>query len=200
MENILILASGQAKRYNGENKSLVPINDKALILHTCGQLKSRGNIYIITNNKETEDVCSKDGYQVFHPKHTNTMLHTIKSTHELWGDRTIILYSDTVYSNQVMGFIFELTTLAFVSFRNKTEGLAIVVTKKFYETFMNGINNIMNVPDVDTHPHPKLYAEIKKTLGYDISACIPKDDYTTDFDYQHEYNTFKREIINKNLL
>lgn len=200
MENIIILASGQSKRYNGDNKVLVPINGKALILHTCAQLKDPENIYIITNSRETEDVCSKDGLQVFHPKHTNTMLHTMKSSRELWGDKTIILYGDTIYSNQVMDFILGLNTFTFVSCRNKTEGLAIVVTEKFYELFINGINNIMDVPDVDTHPLPKLYLEIKESLGYEIGVCIPEDDYTTDFDYQDEYNTFKRNIIDKNLL
>jgi len=201
MDNIIILAGGTASRFGGKNKALVGINNKPLILYTCEQVKNRGNIYIATNISAIENICREGGYQVFHPECTDNMLHTIKSTYELWQERTIILYSDTIYSSKMINMICELNKFAFVFSKGVSESVAIVLVKKYNDLFLNNINKIIDVEGIDRGPGPKLYKSIKREERIDdIAAFVPENDYTRDFDYQHEYSTFKREFIDKNLL
>ena len=200
MDNIIILAGGTSERF-GDVKALVSINGKPLILYTCEQVKNKGNIYIATNISAIENICRQDGYQVFHPECTDNMLHTIRSTRELWQERTIMLYCDTIYSSKMINTLCELNKFTFVFSKYISEGIAIVLIRKYNDLFLNNINKIIDVEGIDHHPIPKLYESITREEKIDnIVAVIPKNDYTRDFDYQHEYNTFKREFIDKNLL
>lgn len=94
----LILAAGQASRWNGPGiKQLLPIGDKPLIVHTASRLPSP---CIIGHRMEFNGL----GFDFFEPGDSTGTCRTVLSTTPLWHgcDRVNILLGDVWYTDAAL--------------------------------------------------------------------------------------------------
>ena len=103
---VLILAAGRMWRgWTKETpKQLAPIASEPVILRIIRQLKERGydeDIIVVTHNKAIQAVVPR----YFEPARFYWRTETLASTRELWGERTIVLHGDTIYSPTMMDTI-----------------------------------------------------------------------------------------------
>jgi len=88
---IIILASGTQERWKGEGlKQLSLINNVPLIERTLDQLDNKA--VVITVHRELMK------YPYYIPSGCRWTVETFLSTQSLWGDRTIVLLGDVLYS------------------------------------------------------------------------------------------------------
>ena len=101
--SVLILAAGPYRHGWTEDapKHLALIAGEPLILRTLRQLKERGydeEVVVVTHNKAIQAVVPR----YFEPAKFYWRSETLLSTRELWGERTIVLHGDAVFSSRFM--------------------------------------------------------------------------------------------------
>lgn len=98
---IFIMCAGNATRFGGVTKQLLPIGDTTILGRTLTLLKPH-NVIAVTHHVSIRDYVSAFGVEVYEPTHRATLCDSILSTQSLWGERVVILLGDVIYSRAVL--------------------------------------------------------------------------------------------------
>ncbi len=203
----LILAAGTQERWQIDNptdtpKQLLDIGGTPLLERTLKQLErlSAGPVKVITHRDDLPG-------EAWSPSCSATILDTLRSTHSLWSDVTVVLLGDVVYSNFALATVYGCTQP--VTFFGRDE-LRFRPLGKYYElfalrfTYDSGriLMQTLQTPKL-LEPNPKL----KLRHLYEIFAGLPPDknvhertffypmnDWTEDIDCLDDYECFCRAM------
>lgn len=197
---VIILAAGEAKRYDGICKQLMDIGGETVVHRIIRQCNLRGrNPVVVTTNKEIQDAVylrcpSAAPYQMI------TVCDTLRSTFRLWLSRNIILLGDVIYSKSTMdahfgyrspirvfGDMWEIFGIGFDgSVSHKVKAALEVASKhrlgklRYFYKYYCGFD--MDQPEVEREP-------LERNIFYKI------DDWTVDIDSPRDHNKFMREVV-----
>jgi hypothetical protein len=202
---VLILAAGEAIRFNGVCKQLLPAGDKTIIERIVDQVVSRSYIpYIVTCNQQIMDAMGMGyAYPFLMPSEHELTCETLLSTIEIWNERTIVLLGDVLYSTQIMDAIFRCEDPIRV-FGNVSEVFAITFTKRVHSQVVRALQQAIKA--YPEHPG-KLRTFYKIYCGFDPGQAekpgIPLDDqvfwysrdWTMDVDTEEEYKNMVNELV-----
>ena len=201
---VLILAAGEARRFDGISKQLLNVKDEMIIERIVRQVTHRGcSPYVITDNKEIINALSIWRF-VFRPVSHKVTCDTFLNTQELWNDRTIILLGDVIYSKKLMDSIF-IYDKSIRVFGNQWEVFAISFAKEVHDKVIETLEIAK-----DTYP-AKLRTFYKMYCGFDADQPETEDqlesvvfewmnDWSRDIDSLEEYHNMVREVVSSNTL
>ena len=201
---VLILAAGPSWRgwTKEAPKQLALIEGKPLIVRTLDQLKERGyddNVMVVTHNEAIQAVVPR--YYI--PSKHQFWHETLVYTRELWGDRTIILNGDTIYSPEVIDMILaDQTSLMFYGKLNgkmsHMNGMAFDKTEN--ERVVNAAKKATRETRIKSEARIKLSWGMYHVLfglplrtrnaPCDVWMAQAADDYTCDIDKPEFYAKF----------
>jgi hypothetical protein len=192
----LILAAGEAVRFNGTLKQLLPVGDKTIITRMLVQLRERHTRAIIVTHKGAISCC----HSRFHdPENHDTVCDSLLSTDHLWDDRTIVLLGDVVYSENVMDMIVNCHSPIRV-FGNTWEIFALVFDKSVHTKVKKHLRIARK------HKLGKLRYFYRSYCGFDLDVeeieSEPPEcdvfhyvrDWTRDVDSQYEHERLLLEM------
>ena len=118
---VLILCAGEASRFGGEVKQLLTVGSNTILGRTLKQT-AHMNPIVVTHLEEIR----RASLRWFHPKERQYTVDTLLSTRELWGQVTIVLLGDVLYTDETMTTI--LSCKKATVFGDKWEVYAVVFT------------------------------------------------------------------------
>ncbi len=183
---IIILAAGNAERWGGECKQLADINGIPLILRTLKQLDN-WNVTVVTHRIKIRDVVPKP-FCYFEPENNDKLLNTILSTECLWGERTIIMLGDVVWTNDaIQKALSSEKSLEFLA--SDTETFAISFNEHYHDRIRAACELIIgNGLEGTTHQLYRVLAEIPiDKEWHDRYIHHRISDKTDDIDYPEDY-------------
>ena len=215
---VLILCAGVSHRWNGTLKQLLLVAGESILQRQIRQIRQRSesDIWVITHQPEIAQVASDLGVDTFLPSARNCICQTLLSTGELWGNRTLVLLGDVIFSRYatdilwgnhaeiaVFGNLWEIYACAFD--RSLHERIASVLEEQiayqcdpargklrhFYERFCGLPQSGLEAGMDPNHPDPP-DAEGK--------VMVWIQDYTNDMDTPEEYSEFRRRAVEWNRL
>jgi len=112
MKRALILCAGQAQRFDGIVKQLIPLTVGETILsrmirqlHNRGFVKDEIHVVVAPESQEIYNALKSQDVMAAVSRQNFGNTHTALMTKDLWVDNTFILLGDVVYSQQVMDTI-----------------------------------------------------------------------------------------------
>lgn len=208
MEKIaLILAAGNALRFNNTLKQLLPIGDELIIDRIIRQIDIRTirediDIFplLITHNQEIVDAANIQMCQK--PKANRWTCETLLSTVEWWNKRVIVLLGDVIYSKAVMDRIINCQDEIRV-FGHEYEIFAISFTS------LVKAEVILALSEAIRHAMARGPGTLRKFYqaycGLDLNSDKMEDevldricflqDYTNDIDTQEDYDNFLKQKL-----
>lgn len=199
----MILAAGEARRFNGVKKQLLRLEDGyTIISRIIKQCQIRGvEPFVITHDAEIGCVCQS---WYIPPKHSVTC-ETLLSTKPLWNERTIVLLGDVVYSKKTMdiifnsnkglryfGDIYDIMAITFVKRYNNRLERALIDAIKFNNGKLRfSYRSLIGVPMGKE--------QTEQQLRDDEYFCYI-DDWTHDVDMPSQYQAVIREQVKRGLL
>lgn len=189
---VLILAAGEAKRLNGVKKQLLTLKTgETIISRTLRQCRKReASPVIVTRDGE---IAAQNGGYAFVPSHYSRTVNTFLSTAPVWGNETIILLGDVVYSEPVMDRIFASDDLAV--FGHELEIFAVTFRREHHKLVRIALQNT-------AHPG-KLRTFHQSLTGVEQGGNAHKDkywqkvchinDWTADIDTWEDWEDVKKK-------
>lgn len=205
--NVFILAAGEGERHPMNLKQLLEAGEETIIERIIRQCNARDqNPFIVTHKKQLQKLawieCKANFY---HPRERRWIVETLYSTRELWGEKTIVLLGDVIYSKDALDQIFKSIS-SFCWFGDTAESYAIVFSRGVKDRM---IQSCLNVIDKNYPP----YQGTLRQLMFDYTGLTEKllfasrnphirgiSDYTRDIDTKEDYSNFKREVVTANRL
>ena len=203
--SVIILAAGNAVRFGGKRKQLLPIGTTSILKRVVDQ--SKENCCCPTVIAADEEIISASlsyGAMVYLPYDRRTVCDTAISTWELWNDRTIILLGDVIYSDDTVNKIFSYSG-DFTVFGNTWEIFAVSFAR-------NRIGEVCNsLTEGSKHRLGKLrymYKHMERLPldSSEIEGSPPGNnfvyirDWTKDVDMEVEYTDAMSQIVERGLL
>lgn len=200
----LILAAGEAKRFNLGCKQLLNLNEETVIERIIRQVHSRGYVPMTVTHKEELKQISQNH---FHPKNHSVTCETLLSTIPMWSERTVVLLGDVIYSASVMDSIFNEKSPIRV-WGNTFEIFAISFTKETWPRVIDCLQIAKKHRLGKLRYFYRAYIkqpldckEIEgKPLDGKVFCYIGWEDYTGDIDTPLEYSNFINQVIKTNRL
>ena len=202
-EKVLILAAGNAIRFDGVHKQLLSLGNETILERIVRQAKARSDDDPVVITR-WDDV--REATPVFYsPSDYKTTCNTILSTFELWNDRTIVLLGDVMYTKTTMDAIFA-DNRELVFFGNMFEIYAL----SFKKTAWHSLTKALEAGS--KHRLGKIRYCYRSVMNYPLERekYVPSDyndkywhyidDYTTDVDTRFEYLELLRNVVNRNVL
>lgn len=110
---VLILAAGEAVRWAGSPmKQLMPIQGVPIIVRTCRLVAVAGHApIVVTQHQEILNAVAPKGGAAFSftPHGSRWLVETLLSTRLWWGEQTVVLMGDAVYTAELMRSIMQPT-------------------------------------------------------------------------------------------
>lgn len=204
---VLILAAGEARRFNGISKQLLHIKKENILDRIVRQCRNRDEVPCVVtySDSDIDHYCKHKLYPIYYPESHKVTSDTFYNTRNLWNGRTIILLGDVIYSKSMMDLIFnEKKPIRVIG--NTWEVFAITFDKTVHEKIKETLKLA-----IATHPGKlrtfyKLYCgfhpeepEIEGQALEDDIFCY-MNDWSRDVDTEQEYAAFMREVVNQNRL
>lgn len=186
----LILAAGDSDRWKGRiPKQLIQIRNEPLISGTIRQIRHKRH-YIITHNQEI--IGALNGSEHFEPKQQRWITETLLSTKSLWGERTLVLLGDVIYSDEAIDLMLNCTKpLSVFGCKWEIFGLS------FSGQNINEVRTSLSVAieHAEQGGRGKLWEFYRTYCGIPLSntqtlekeVFVPIDDRTNDIDSIEEY-------------
>ena len=207
---VLSLCAGNATRFNGELKQLLPIGGGETILgRQLRQVKNFGvpeeDIFVVTRSAEIVEYTAKLGIQTEYPSSCSKTCDTALSTHKLWGEKTVILLGDVIYSNDVIKIILSVDT-PIKFFGDLWEIYAVAFNTHFVARRAFTLGNEKSDYGKLRHAYRGLIGKsydrkenIKMLKGERLFHYV--DSWVTrDCDTPTEYENIKKELVNTGAL
>ena len=192
--NVLIMADGLGIRWmhtKVQYKQLLDINGIPIIVRTINQIKNyTDNITVFAPEDFTEHLptgtsLTSLGYRKYQPR---KLLDGILRAKDFWGDETIILLGDVIFSNKAINYLFSIDLPCWIlgrAFSNKITG------KRAGELFAISFKNHdveENIESIllDKYNPGKLWSYYH---AYKPSL-VETTDYTDDIDSPQAYEQF----------
>jgi len=204
---VIILAAGDAVRFNHVKKQMLPINrGDTIIGRIIKQCSLMGYSPIIA----VKDMDSMLGYQVRYSQriyivnNSNTTCNTILSTKELWRERTIILLGDVIYSPETISKIFDYHG-DFRVYGNSQELFAVVFHECVKDNVIKALEKASRFKNGKVRFMYKSYVgmpmDSKETMGVAPGPNFQYiHDWTRDVDTEKEYHNTMLELVNTHKL
>jgi len=199
---VLILAAGEATRYNGVVKQLLRVGDETILDRIIRQAREKDlQPLVSTVNDEI-----KERLGVYHvPYNHATVCDTFLSTLPLWQERTIILLGDVIYSNGTFNAIMDCTDPIRV-FGNTWEIFAVTFDETVYvkvartleEVIQKGLDKLRYFYKVYCGFDP--YCDEIEATPLEKTVFWYVHDWTCDIDEQYKYDNLRREVIDRGIL
>lgn len=202
---VIILAAGNAIRFGGTRKQLLPIGTTTILQRIVNQTKHHCCCpTVIAKDNEIIAAAMSYGAKVYLPTESAATCETMLSTWELWNDRTVILLGDVVYSDDTINKIFSYSG-EFTVFGNTWELFAVSFSRE-------KMRDVCKSLDVASHYKlGKLRYMYKDYVGLSLNSkekegsapgpfFVYIKDWTMDVDMQDEYDNLMREVVERGLL
>jgi hypothetical protein len=172
--------------------------------------RSEGDIRVVTHQPQIAQVARDLDVDSFHPEARHCTCETFLSARQLWGDRTLVLLGDVIFSRYAMdviadnqadlavfGSIWEIYAVKFsrelhdriVSVLEEqiavSCGPAVGKMRQFYERYCDLPNIGHDNIDVNHPPPPDTEGKVMVWI----------QDYTNDVDTPEEYAEFQRRVV-----
>ena len=199
---VLILAAGEAKRFNGVSKQLLRVGDETILDRIIRQAKAKElQPLVSTTNEEIQEHLG-----VFHvPSKSATVCETFLSTLPLWQKRTVILLGDVIYSNGTFNAVMDCTDPIRV-FGNTWEIFAVTFDETVYVTVVKTLEEVIQKGLDKLRHFYKVYCgfepncEEKEATPLEQVIFWYVHDWTNDMDLPYKYDNFLKEVVNRGLL
>ena len=197
----LILCAGDAVRMGGVKKQLLPIGKTTIlgrILHQLYEMEQRA--ILVTHDPEIGLLHDR----VHNPENRATTCETLLSTAHLWGDRTIVLLGDVIYSGEVLNEILRCHESIKV-FGNSAEIFSIVFDKNFHEEIkpllLEGSKRFPGKLRCFFH----VYCDFEPDRGVaeplnNNEVFFRTHDWTRDVDTPYEYDRTQLELVDTRVI
>ncbi len=186
---IFILASGNAERWNGKIKQLVPIRGEPLLLRTMGMLE--GYDYKILTHREEIQVICKERYLV--PEHREKLLSTVLSSVPSWEgeDEVCFLLGDVIFTRKALTQILAPIDKSFQFYGSLDENFAFRFNIHWYDRVKEYCQKIISSSRLGTSW--ELYRSMAEIpLDKEWTDCWFRTlilDRTDDIDYPTDYES-----------
>jgi len=208
---VIILAAGDARRFNGVLKQILPIG-KETILQRMVRQSSRFSIVspvVVTHQTELINYCqSALNIQTFTPQNRSVTCETFLNTESIWKDRNVVLLGDVIYSNRVIDDIFKvaLNSNDTVVFGDVWEIFAIIFSDSDRKAIVSALDKAI------ANSQGKLRHFYFVYCGFDLHKKVPESkmlghkvfrhvkDWTRDIDMLTQYQNAIRELVMQNML
>ena len=203
--SVIILAAGDAVRFGGIRKQLLPIGATSILKRMVDQAKHNCCCpTVVAADDEIISAALSYGAQAYLPVNKNATCDTLLSSWELWSDRVVVLLGDVVYSNDTINKIFSYDG-QFSAFGDTWELFALSFTRPSFSGVCASLNK------AKVYKFGKLRYMYKNYIGIpmdskEIEGSPPGSkfvyirDWTMDVDMQDEYNNLMREVVERGLL
>jgi hypothetical protein len=218
---VLILCAGEGSRWNNNKnvtKHMVVIEGEVLVERTVRQFLKYTDDIVIVSDGGLPDIPGTSSYIAKKSKKHKDM-DKFLSSHEQWSDdRTIIVYGDVYFTDEAVEIIATNHRKWCFFLRDKKseitgkpwgEIFAFSFDGYFNKVMLQTLKNIIFRSVVQDTPLPAGWTLLRYLLGVkktrDIFvpehrfAYININDWTEDFDYPHDLNTWL-ELRSKYLL
>ncbi len=186
----IILANGQATRFNGQCKQVLPVNGEPVIMRTVRQLNENGinDVLIVTvwdEIKALYDNCLDVG-------HTKGVVKTIEGCRDRWvetNDTILFLLGDVVWTDEAIKIAIE-TNKNVAFFGSDVEIFAVRVTPAGKSDFINGIRLCNFYKEFTTWVLYRLMAGFRtQQHKFETEMFVKITDKTDDIDYPSKYES-----------
>lgn len=196
----LVLCAGDAMRMGGVKKQLLPIGNRTILGRILHQLYKREQRTILITH-DTEIALFHD--LVHSPKNRETTCDTLLSTVHLWGNRTIVLLGDVIYSGDIMDKIMNCHEPIKV-FGNSAEIFALVFDKNFHEEIKLLLHKGSKRFPGKLRCFFHAYCDFEPGRGVaeplDNEVFFRTHDWTRDVDSPHEYARTQLELVDTRVI
>lgn len=99
---IFVMCAGDARRFDGTLKQLLPIGNDTILGRTLRQTQDHP-AFVVTHQEAIRDyaLSQRDDATVLVPFKRDTLCHSMMSTQYRWTERNVFLLGDAIYSNEV---------------------------------------------------------------------------------------------------
>jgi hypothetical protein len=210
MTRVLILAAGEARRFKGIDKQLLPVGDETIINRIVRQVKDRGSTSnIVTTNDEIIRSTRDTNVSYIRPMSSETVCDTLRSAESSWSviNRTIVLLGDVVYSKQLMNTIFGLKgELRVVGNTWEIFALSFSDETHVQDRILEYLNKAHKTHPAKLRTFYRLYCgfepDVKVYEGQPLEnkVFVWSNDWSNDMDSWEKYQTFVKEVVKTNKL
>lgn len=200
---IFILCAGNASRFIGVQKQLLPIGETTVLGRQLSFLRDY-DVYVVTHHDEIADYARLFGAQIINPESRTNTCDSAYSTYSEWCETNVILLGDVIYSNVVMnqillcrepmkffGDIYEIFALTFTDHALAERALRLGV-KTPYGKLRHAYSSFIGA-SIDRKETPDLLR--RETYFHYIDCWI-----TRDLDMAGQYHNAIRELVNTGVL
>lgn len=215
---VLILCAGESARW-GAPKQLLDIAGESILERLIRQAKFRSSrhykhherdIRVVTHEPQIAQVAKDLDVDTFYPERRGCTCETLLSCRDLWGDTTMILLGDVIFSWYAMTLIFEHEAEIAI-FGNELEIYAMLFGRSVHDKIEQMLKEqIADECDAATGKLRHLYwrycnpppinPEFPPKYDAEKDVLVWLRDWTTDMDYLVEYENFKAEVIKTDVL
>lgn len=197
-DTVLILAAGDAARWNGQCKHLAQIGAETVIGRIARQVLQCGYAPIVVTHRRDLGMASA---VTFAPLAHDTLLDTLLSTRELWRGRVYVLLGDVVFSDEALDLALYLPwTPAVVG--DCTENFALVFDAPDYARIEQAARDAKAAGGSKLWDLYETLADCRGRNRYDVLtppyAVI--QDWSTDVDSPEEHAALVKLMSEKGLL
>jgi hypothetical protein len=204
-QSVFIMCNGQAQRFDGEIKQLLPIGSTTILGRILTQLSSMGcNTTVVTHHQEIIDAVPDDiNYLLTEP--TPNVCESILKVTSAWTENNVILLGDVIYSNIVLQNILNHRRLMF--FGDLWETYALTFPIENHQQLSTALNNS------SLHMMGKLrhayYSFCNLRFNRSETVTLLRSDphfkyidcwITRDCDLPSQYENIQRELVQRGVL
>lgn len=203
---VIILAAGKSTRFNGVIKQLLPIGRDTILgrmIKQCHLLGYDDPTIMVRSVADSIKYMDYTTHPYIAEKH-DTTCDTILSSQPLWGDRTIVLLGDVIYSPEVINSIFKYTG-EFSVWGNSWEIFAMSFSRKVWYDLIVALEKGSKYKLGKIRYMYKYYIGIEPDKK-EIDGTPPgphfvyTHDWTRDIDMQQEYSDTILQLVNTHIL
>lgn len=204
---VLILCAGISHRWGGTLKQLLPMAGESIIERQIRQVRARseGDIRVVTHQPQIAQVANDLGVYIFSPEARNCICETFLSTRQLWGDRTLVLLGDVIFSWYAMDVLMG-NHAEIVVFGNEWEIYALKFSRNLHARIEQTLRDEIKigcdgVVGKMRHFYER-YCGLPPTdpRSTEGKVLVWIQDYTNDVDTPEEYAEFQRRVVGWNKL
>lgn len=214
MRTVLILAAGEARRFNDGvwppvPKQLIDLGGETLIARVIRQVIKRGYIpTVITHHPDVDRAAQEAGAKVYPCQKHRWLVETLWSSKAIWRGIVTVLYSDTIYSPAVLdALLTETRSPMFYGRWGDMFGWTFEATDARYIAAMETVLDAAEKQPAGEFDVARswqlyrclqgwdLYKHIGPTENNAIYTLVPDADYTRDIDTPGNWNDARRDVL-----
>jgi hypothetical protein len=215
MRTVLILAAGQSKRWRDGTwpergpKQLLDIGGETLIARVVRQVRARGfEPTVITHDAAIAAAVS--GAAVYAPQDHRWLASSLWSANPLWRGQVAVLFSDVLYSRELLNFILsETRSPVFYGRWGEIYGFAFDDRDRSMTACTQAVLDDANAAAEDEYDVGRawqlyrwwagedLHTHTGPTQSSDLFYLVPDADYTCDIDTAKDWEAARRNVLSR---